>query len=436
MCKSKKDCTFATMKLRHIIIYIGLLAGVFLSASAQKGIEKETDFIGDTIVQDSIKKPWCLRVKETMDSLLHTEMFKTSQVGLLVWDLDADTLFFAHNSQQTMRPASTMKLVTAITALNQMGGDYRLTTSLRMEGSVTDSTLYGDLVVEGAMDPMLDKDDMRAFAQSVYKLGIDTIRGQLRADRSMKDNDLLGEGWCWDDDNPMLSPLVYQRKDSFLESFEQELQTLGIAVCPPEPSELPTTGYTPIKATTEKITQTVLCQRNHTVDQLLIPMMKESDNLYAEALFYHLAKAAGRKPATAKQSASIERQLIGKLGLTPSHYRIADGSGLSLYNYISPELLVRFLRYAYRNDQIARHLLPSLPVAGMDGTLKKRMTGTAAYGMVKAKTGTLSGVITLAGYATSANGQHLCFAILNQSILSASTARDFQDKICIALCSE
>lgn len=57
---------------------------------------------------------------------------------------------------------------------------------------------------------------------------MDTIRGSIYADRSLKDADLLGEGWCWDDDNPVLSPLVFQRKDIFMDKFLAKLREEGI----------------------------------------------------------------------------------------------------------------------------------------------------------------------------------------------------------------
>ena len=162
--------------------------------------------------------------------------------------------------------------------------------------------------------------------------------------------------------------------------------------------------------------------------------MKDSDNLFAECLFYQLAANAGHRPATAKQSAVIVKNLIKQTGLDPAAYRIADGSGLSLYNYISPEVLVRLLRHAHRNENMYRHLLPSLPIAGWDGTLKNRMDQTAAFANVRAKTGTLTGIISLAGYCTTADNRPLCFAIINQGVMSARQARNFQDRLCIALC--
>ncbi len=408
------------MRTRFLLLYILVSLGVF-----SQTMEPDTTFSA----QDSIVKPWEQKVREQIDSLLDGDMFRTSQIGLLVWDLEADSALYAVNERQTMRPASAMKLLTAITALDRLGGGHKLTTTLSMEGQVTDSILHGYLTVKGNMDPMFDYDDLTAFVESVRQLNIDTIRGGIREDRSMKDKDLLGEGWCWDDDNPVLSPLVYGRKDHLIERLAQELRAAGIAVVPVD------SAYMEDSSKKGKKDEKTLCKRWHTIDQVLVRMMKESDNLYAEALFYQLSKQ-GSQPATAKQSAAVIKQLISKTGLSPTRYRIADGSGLSLYNYVSAELMVTLLRYAYKNEQIYHHLLPTLPVAGMDGTLKKRMQGSAAEGTVKAKTGTLSAVITLAGYATAPNGHKLCFAIMNQGILNGNAARDFQDKVCIALCAE
>ena len=122
------------------------------------------------------------------------------------------------------------------------------------------------------------------------------------------------------------------------------------------------------------------------------------------------------------------------MGLRADDYKIADGSGLSLYNYLSAELEVTFLRFAFHHDNIYLHLLPALPIAGVDGTLKKRMKGTFTQGNVRAKTGTLTGITSLAGYCTASNGHRLCFAIINQGELRDSNGRAFQDRVCTVLC--
>ena len=225
------------------------------------------------------------------------------------------------------------------------------------------------------------------------------------------------------DDNPVLTPLIYGRKDQFMERFERELRESGLVV-----QAFASTAVKPDTAF-------CICARYHTIDQILMRMMKESDNLYAESLFYQLAASGGARPASARHARQYIRRLIDKVGLHGQRYRIADGSGLSLYNYVTAELEVRLLRYAYRYQNIYIHLLPSLPKAGVDGTLEKRMHGTFTKDNVKAKTGTLTGVISLAGYCTAANGHQLCFAILNQGVMRASDARHFQDRVCEVLCN-
>ena len=80
------------------------------------------------------------------------------------------------------------------------------------------------------------------------------------------------------------------------------------------------------------------------------------------------------------------------------------------------------------------HLKPSLPVAGTDGTLKSRMQGPFTNGNVCAKTGTLTGVSSLAGFCTAANGHQLAFSIINNGLRHTRNGRAFQDKVCNELC--
>ena len=365
---------------------------------------------------------WPRNIEMRLKRLLADDMFETSQVGLMVYDLTADSAIFCHNERQRLRPASTMKLVTAIAAIDRLGGSFRFTTSLCYTGTVADNTLVGDVYLVGGFDPRFNSDDMNAFVESVRSMGVDTIRGRIVSDKSMKDAELYGKGWCWDDDNPVLSPLLVSRKDAFAERFLHKLRGAGVVV------EADTVaGRVPGGAFE-------ICTRSHTIDQVLMPMMKESDNLCAEAMFYQLGAALGARPATARHSRSVVRRLISKVGLDPAAYRIADGSGLSLYNYLTAELEVRLLRYAYANSNIYSHLLPSLPIAGEDGTLARRMRGSFAAGNVRAKTGTVAAISSLAGYCTAPNGHVLCFAVINQGLSRNSEGRTFQDRLCSELC--
>jgi len=413
------------MKKRYILWALLMwLAGI--SAAAQTTDDNDsttTDFfVADTLSVDTLMLSWPQSVQVGIDRLLADEMFKTSQVAVMVYDLDADSAIYRFNERQLLRPASTMKILTAVAAIDRLGGSHRFKTELCYTGKIENATLTGNLYCVGGFDPRFNTDDMHAFIESLRKMGIDTIRGGLYADKSMKDSALLGSGWCWDDNNPVLSPLIYGRRDVFMDKFVQELNDAGIVI-----EAFTATGNTPQEAIT-------ICSRFHTIDQILMRMMKESDNLYAEAMFYQMAAATDNKQATGKNAASVVNRLIDKLGLRSADYRIADGSGLSLYNYVSAELEIQMLRYAYRNANIYLHLYPSLPVAGVDGTLKSRMKNVFTLGNVRAKTGTLAGIISLAGYCTASNGHRLCFAIINQGIMRGRNARNFQDKVCTILC--
>ena len=324
-----------------------------------------------------------------------------------------------------MRPASCMKLVTSITALDQLGPNYEYQTRLFYTGEIIGRTLVGNIYCVGGFDPMITQEDVITLASSIRQLGIDSIRGQIVADRSFKESLEYGEGWCWDDDNPYLFALTIGRKDNFTTTLAEEIARLGINL---EKVEL----MQGRKPTQVKMID-VCC---HSIKQVLQRMMKDSDNFYAESMFYQTAASTGHHPATAVDARNITKKLINRLGLDANRYRIADGSGLSLYNYVTVELLVKLLRHAWRTPSIAKALMPALPVAGVDGTLKSRMQNTLAQGNVRAKTGTLTGISSLAGYCTAPNGHELAFAIINQGILDKTTGKAFQDRVCQVLCGE
>lgn len=410
---------------RYIFSFICLLLPILAEASIPS-LRTDSILPEDSVQTDTIadhidtSKPLPRRLQELLDN----DIFDRTQVGIYVYDLTADTLVFTHNEQQCMRPASNEKLMTAITALNDLGVLYEYRTRLYTTSipADSDSIFTGHIYIRAGYDPLLDGDDLRAFAQSLKEHRIFRLQQPIVLDLAIKDDKRLGWGWCWDDDEVPTTPLLYRNDDKFTDNLRRIFREEGI-----DWDGTVTEDTTPNTAT-------LLLTRTHNIDQVLLPMMKKSNNSMAESLFYQLAAQKGKSRAGRKQAVAHYNTLIRHIGLDPTHYQIADGSGLSLYNYLSPELLGRMLRYAYNNDDIYRHLLPSLPIAGEDGTLRKRMRGSAAQGNVRAKTGTVEGVSTLSGYLTTATGNLLCFSIMNQGIRHTSTGRNFQDRVCKALC--
>ena len=129
-------------------------------------------------------------------------------------------------------------------------------------------------------------------------------------------------------------------------------------------------------------------------------MMRVSQNQYAEAL---LRSIGGRGKAA---------EVLKSWGLADDSYVIADGSGLSRYNYVSSEALVRILRRMRTDPQHLSPFSASLPVAGRDGPLSRRLAGTPAEGRVQAKTGTVDNARAIAGYIHTVGGEWLIFSVL------------------------
>lgn len=383
-------------------------------------------------VQRAPQGTWQAAKQQALDALCQSPLFETTQLGLCIYDLTDNQPLYAVNAAHRMRPASCQKLVTAITALHLLGGDHQFCTDFCITGKISGRILNGDLYAVGGMDPLVTAGELLQAASAIkQQVGIDSIAGNIVLDLSMREDAPFGQGWCWDDDYGPLSALLVDGKDTFWQNWLQALSTAGVKVPSPTLScDKAEKTAQPGKTGERKS----VCTIRHDIDKVLETMMKESNNIYAECLFYQIAASTGEKGAGLKQARQCIDKLMEHIGLQPDKYRVADGSGLSLYNYVTPEMLVAFLGYAWRTPSIREHLLPSLPIAGIDGTLQRRMVGTEAAGNVRAKTGTVTGVSSLAGYLTASNGHVLAFAIINQGVSKSADGRDFQDKVCREMC--
>lgn len=147
-------------------------------------------------------------------------------------------------------------------------------------------------------------------------------------------------------------------------------------------------------------------------------MNKYSDNYVAEAILKTLGAElkATPGPATWADGVAAVRAQLEKLGLPAGSYRAGNGSGLYAASEVSPAHLVALLAAAHRDYRVGPDLLASLPVGGLDGTLARRWHGKPALGRVRAKTGTLDKVVTLAGYVAVEPGHPVAFAILVNDI--------------------
>ncbi|MDM9385007.1 D-alanyl-D-alanine carboxypeptidase/D-alanyl-D-alanine-endopeptidase [Chlorogloeopsis sp. ULAP01] len=171
------------------------------------------------------------------------------------------------------------------------------------------------------------------------------------------------------------------------------------------------------------------------LSELVMTANQNSNNFYTEALLRALAikKPATKNQSTADAGIEVLKATLTQLGVEPTSYILADGSGLSRKNLITPQALVQTLQ-GMANSPQAKVFRASLPVAGVSGTLKNRLIDTSAAGIVQAKTGTLGGVVTLSGYVNAPNYNPVVFSMMvNQTEQPARVVRQAMDEILVML---
>jgi len=162
-------------------------------------------------------------------------------------------------------------------------------------------------------------------------------------------------------------------------------------------------------------------------------LMKRSQNMYAETmprvLSWHETGLG-----SIQAGYEIMDSVYTEFGVEPGSWAYVDGSGLTRYNYISPQVLVKILEGMYRSEQ-KDVWMNTFPISGVDGTLRRRMKGTAAEGCVFAKTGTISNVRGLSGYTQTASGENIVFSFLvNGHLLSSKDTERITDSILELIC--
>ncbi len=189
------------------------------------------------------------------------------------------------------------------------------------------------------------------------------------------------------------------------------------------------------KSISPLVTTELAAVESQPLSQLLLETNLNSNNLYAEAMLRSLGVKVNLSQSSATKGLEVVKETLTQLGVDPKGYVLADGSGLSRHNLVSPDAISQTLR-AMASSQYAAIYRASLPVAGVSGTLSNRLKNTPAQGVVSAKTGTISGAIALSGYINAPNYEPLVFSIIvNQSDQSAATIRQAVDEIVLLLVS-
>lgn len=208
------------------------------------------------------------------------------------------------------------------------------------------------------------------------------------------------------------------------------LSATGITTAKPTASSI-STGIVPPNVTL------VAEHQSAPLSALVALLLKPSDNLFGECFLRTLGAEKGKAGSWSEGRKVVKNFLTEALSDTSGLY-IADGSGLSRMNNVTPRLLADLLTYADKKLPPATRtaFVDGLPVGGIDGTLRNRFKGTPLAGNVRAKTGSLTGVSTLSGYVTTRSGKRLVFSLLMNHFTAGgptAQARAAQDAFVLAL---
>ncbi len=356
-----------------------------------------------------------------------------------VVDVATGKRLYGAGADQALTPASTTKIATAVAALSAMGGEHRFTTRAALEPDT------GELVLVGGGDPTLTARAGTGGWASLRTLATSTAaalkkRGLTRVTLSYDTTLYAGTQIHPIGVNPNLAPVTALSADEgrtdvsdsgpaarvsdpaaeATATFAEFLEAAGVKTTAPGPS----------KATTRA--QSLATVSSPPLSALVERMLTNSDNDIAEALARQTAVATGVRADFAGAGKAVQAQLK-KLGLPMAGARFKDGSGLDRQDRLTADLLTALLVKAgdpRRPD--LRPVLTGLPVAGFTGTLTSRYADGAA-GVVRAKTGTLTGVNTLAGTVVDQDGRLLAFALMAAGTTDPAAAQAALDRAATAL---
>ncbi len=399
-------------------------------------------------------------LRKEIDSLTSQAVFRNAQWGVLIVNPRTGDTLYSKNAGKLFMPASNMKIITSSAALTLLGPDYAYRTTFLTDGEKRDSLLDGNLLVIGRGDPTVS-DRMRGLAttvmddlaDSVRAHGIRQVAGSLARVGNAFPDSIYGYGWEWDDlgeyygagvdeliFNEGMAPTTLRpppdtvrdslysgpAKDpakAYLDAFHDGLTRKGITV---DGGVLDSILPTPLKM------DTLFVLVSPPLRAILPALLKPSQNQIAEILLRTIGLERGGI-GTADTARKIVGQQLLAWGVQPDGFVIRDGSGLSDQDLLTPETIVRVLDRIQRDTAFAL-FYNSLPIAGVDGTIKDRMKGTPAEGNVHAKTGTLSKARSLSGYVTTADGERLIFSILaNNTTTPGSVVTHIADQIAASL---
>ncbi|HEY6625576.1 MAG TPA: D-alanyl-D-alanine carboxypeptidase/D-alanyl-D-alanine-endopeptidase [Ignavibacteriaceae bacterium] len=385
------------------------------------------------------------KVIKEIDDLISAVPASTKMAILIYNPLTQDTLV-SINHTESMIPASNTKLFTTATALELMGGDYPICTKILAEDDdLSDGTIEGNIYIKGFGNPTFTTEELEQMVNQLYQSGLRKITGDVVGDDTYFDNIYSRDDWISEERAnvklPPISALVIDRNRTVVtkkrkgryrnyfvnvdnpplfaaKKLMEKLIAYGVEVEGKSISGLTTENAKP------------LVDSSIELRELLKEINKSSDNFYAECLFKTLGSAYTGQQGNSFFSTQAILNYIEDNSIYSTGTKIVDGSGISRFDQVTAGALVGLLEKVYFNIKQFDDFFNSLSIAGIDGTLKKRMIGTPAENNFRGKTGTLNGVSSLAGYVTTADDDDLIVCMMFEYTTGgANKYKNIQDRI-------
>lgn len=351
-----------------------------------------------------------------------------TNISIMVYNpLNQDTIYVESHTRP-MIPASVTKLFTTATALSIMGGNHFFSTLLLTDDfNVSDGIINGDLYIKGYGNGLFTDSDLSQMVSDLIKIGISEITGAVIGDDSYFDDVYLRDDWIPNERAnvklPAISALVLDRNQSIVQRkvgkrtrhYTQNVTNPPLYVASRLKEKLVSnniivkgsakTGVSPPQFK-------LLTESRSSMRDIISTVNKNSDNFLAEVLFKTIGAAASGKQGNSLYSQQSIINFIEANGIYKPGTSIVDGSGISRFDQVTLASVTGLLEKMYFDLIHFDDFFNSLSIAGVDGTLRNRMTGTFAENNFRGKTGTLNGVTSISGYITTSGGDDLIVGIM------------------------
>jgi D-alanyl-D-alanine carboxypeptidase/D-alanyl-D-alanine-endopeptidase (penicillin-binding protein 4) len=423
--------------------------------------------------------------------------------SLLVQEVNGATPILAINPELPLNPASTIKTLTTLAALEELGANYAWNTGIYALGPVQNGTLEGDLLIKGGGDPFLVEEYFRTMLRTLQRRGVERISGDLIIDASYFDASVSRQTAIDNQTSRTYNVLPHalavnfqtvnfffyphpNGKDVIIKP-EPELPNLNITnrlrlgnvPCggfqrgvsfvedPADPNGVIFEGSYPSRCSEYVLPRAVLDAPNYAyglfrllwqelggdfagglrlglapeeqeplvtgvsppLGDVIKSINKYSNNLMTRQLLLTLGVERYGAPATVDNGIRAVREYLAGVGIDHSPLVMVNGAGLSREVRLTSTLLGAVLRRGYNISTMAE-FIASLPLGGVDGTMRNRLRNGASRGNMHIKTGSLDGVSAIAGYVHARSGkQYVVVGLLNHELADRGPGTELMDAL-------